>query len=78
MLPWKDNIYSLTRVNRKILDRFKDKMNGKLLEEFIGLVSQLYSNKVFASNEEIKKAKGVKKQIIKDEITQKFRNLWVH
>lgn len=36
-------------------------MNGKILEEFIRLASKLYCNKVFASNDAMKKAKGVKK-----------------
>jgi hypothetical protein len=62
----KDNIYDLPQVNKKVLGKFKDEMNGEILEEFIGLASKLYSNKVFASNnDEMKKAKGVKKNIIK-------------
>ena len=65
----KDNIYGLPQVNKKVLGKFKDEMNGKLLEEFIGLASKLYSNKDFASNDEMKKAKGVKKNIIKNQIT---------
>ncbi|MBP1526244.1 MAG: hypothetical protein H9Q67_07115, partial [Spiroplasma ixodetis] len=45
-------------------------MNGKILEEFIGLASKLYSNKVFTSNNNgMKKAKGVKKNKIKNQIT---------
>ena len=45
-------------------------MNGKILEEFIGLASKLYSNKTFASNDDVmKKAKGVKKNIVKNQIT---------
>ena len=64
-----NNIHNLPRKNRKVLGKFKDEMNGKILEEFIGLDSKLYSNKVFASNnDEMKKAKGVKKNIIKNQI----------
>ena len=48
----------------KVLGKFKE-MNGKILEELIGLASKFNSNKVFASNnDEMKKAKGVKKNII--------------
>jgi len=65
----KDNIYNLPQVNKKVLGKFKDEINGRILEEFIGLASKLYSNKVFASNDEMKKAKGVKKNIIKNQIT---------
>ena len=62
----KDNIYGLPRVNKKVLGKFKDEMNGRILEEFIGLASKLYFNKVFASNnDEMKKTKGVQKNIIK-------------
>lgn len=64
------NIEPVSQVNKKVLGKFKDEMNGKILEEFIGLASKLYSNKVFASNNDgMKKAKGVKKNIIKNQIT---------
>lgn len=62
----KDNIYDSPQVNKRILSKFKDETNGKLLEEFIGLASKLYSNKVFVSNDEMIKATGVKKNIIKN------------
>lgn len=65
----KDNFYGILQVNKKVLGKFKNEMNGKIWEEFIGLASKLYSNKVFASNDVMKKAKGVKKNIIKNQIT---------
>ena len=65
-----DNVYEVPQINKKVLGKFKDEMNGEILEEFIGLASKLYSNKVFESNDdEMKKAKGVKKNIIKNQIT---------
>jgi len=36
-------------------------MNGKIIEEFIGLSSKMYSIKIYNKKEEINKAKGVKK-----------------
>ncbi len=65
----KDNTYGIPRVNKKVLGKFKDEMDGRILEEFIGLASKLYSKKVFASDNKMKKAKGVKKIIIKNQIT---------
>lgn len=40
-----------------------------MFEEFTGLASKLYYNKVFAANDEMKKAKRVKQKIIKNQIT---------
>lgn len=48
-------------------------MNRKILKEFIGLASKLYSSKVFVLNDdEVRKAKGVKKNIIKNQITYNY------
>ena len=65
----KDNIYEIPQVNKKVIGKFKDEMNGEILEEFIGLASKLYSIKIFAENVEMKKAKGVKKNIVKNQIS---------
>lgn len=55
------------KVNKKVLNKFKDEMNGKIIEEFIGLSSKMYSIKIYNKINEINKAKGVKKNVIKHE-----------
>lgn len=65
----KYNVYRIPQVNKKVIGKFKDELNGKIIERFIGLASKSYTIKVFASNIEIKKAKGVKKRIVKNIIT---------
>ncbi|XP_065211441.1 uncharacterized protein LOC135839374 [Planococcus citri] len=63
-----NNIYGIPQVNKKVIGKFKDEMKGKSIEEFIGLASKLYSIKVFEEDEK-KRAKGVKKHVIKNQIT---------
>ena len=60
----KDNIYGLSKVNKKVLGtgKFKDKINRKIVEEFFGLASKLFYNKVIASHNEMKKAEEVKEE----------------
>ena len=41
----------------------KDELNGKIIEEFVGLRAKTYSLKI--KKEEMKKAKGVKKNVVK-------------
>ena len=45
--------------NKKVIGKFKDEAAGKVIEEFVGLKSKMYSYLV--REEEHKKAKGVKK-----------------
>ena len=54
--------------NKKVLGMFKDEVNGKYIEEFVGLRAKLYSYKMF-EGEESKKCKGVKNSVVKKSIT---------
>ena len=64
----KDNAYGIPLANKKVLGKFKDELNGKIMEEFIGLRSKLYSYKVFEDGKETKKAKGIKKNVVQKQI----------
>ena len=55
-----------SKKNKKVLGKMKDEMNGKLISECVCLRSKMYSIKTEQPN--IKKAKGVKKRVIKKEI----------
>ena len=54
--------------NKKVLGMFKDEVNGRYIEEFVGLRAKLYSYKMF-EGEESKNCKGVKKSVVKKSIT---------
>jgi hypothetical protein len=54
-------------VNKKVIGMFKDEAAGKQIEEFVGLRSKLYSYKMAGIDH--KKAKGVKKNVVKNAIT---------
>ena len=57
-----------TGKNKKVLGMMKDEAAGKIIKEFVGLRSKLYSF-VIDEEEEIKKCKGIKKQVVKNSIT---------
>ena len=58
----------LSGINKKVLGMFKDEANGNIIDEFVGLRAKLYSYKMF-EGEESKKCKGVKKSVVKKNIT---------
>ena len=57
-----------TGINKKVLGMFKDEAAGKIIMEFVGLRSKLYSFKMDEGGES-KKCKGVKKQVVATSIT---------
>ena len=57
-----------TGMNKKIIGMMKDEAGGKQITEFVGLRSKLYAYKMDCGKED-KKCKGVKKGVVKKEIT---------
>ena len=51
-------------VNKEVIGKIKDEFKGKIINEFIGLKSKMYSLTP-VDNEEVKKAKGVNKNVTK-------------
>ena len=57
-----------TGVNKKVIGKFKDEAAGKQITHFVGLRPKLYSFKVEEKGE-TRKAKGVKKNVIKNSLS---------
>ena len=57
-----------TGINKKVLGMFKDEAAGKIIKEFVGLTAKLYSY-IMDEGKENKKCKGVKKQVVEENIT---------
>ena len=56
-----------TGVNKKVIGKFKDEAAGKQITHFVGLRAKLYCYKI--EGEEKKKCKGIKKVVVKKEIS---------
>ena len=57
-----------TGINKKVLGMMKDEAVGKIIIEFVGLRSKLYSFKM-EEGKENKRCKGVKRQVVENSIT---------
>ena len=51
-------------VNKKVIGKMEDEFKGKIISEFAGLKSKMYSL-IDTDNEENKKAKAVNKNVVK-------------
>ena len=58
-----------TGINKKVLGKMKDEAAGKIIKEFVGLRAKLYSFIMDEGGEEIKKCKGIKKQVVESSIS---------
>jgi hypothetical protein len=63
-----NNIHGIPRCNKAVPGLLKDEYGGKIFEEFIGLRAKLYHHTTETST--TKKAKGVKKAVVKQEISR--------
>ena len=57
-----------TGINKKVLGMMKDEAAGKNIKEYVGLRSKLYSF-IMEEGKENKKCKGVKRQVVENNIT---------
>ena len=62
-----------TGENKKVLGMMKDEVAGKIIKEFVGLRSKLYSF-VMDDGGETKKCKGIKKQVVESSIRHEHYN----
>ena len=53
--------------NKMVIGMFKDEVEGKVIDEFVGLRAKLYSYKMLEGKES-KKCKGVKNSVVKKSI----------
>lgn len=61
-----DKCYDIT--NKKVLGKFKDECNGKIITHFIGLKPKSYVFKIYNAKKEEKKSKGIVKHKVRKEL----------
>lgn len=71
-----DNVYGMPQANKKVLALMKDECSGKIITEFVGLQSKMYSVCVNGVDH-VKKAKGVKANVINKTISfDDYKECW--
>lgn len=68
-----NNIFGIKRHNKKVIGKFKDELNGQIVTEVVGMRSKCYAVRTKkekgVAQKVIKKAKGVKKNVLKNRIS---------
>lgn len=64
-----NNIYGIKRHNKKVIGKFSDELNGTVISEVVGLRSKCYSVRTTGRIDKIKRAKGVKKGVLKNTVS---------
>ena len=59
----------LTGVNKKVIGMFKDEVAGQQITHFVGLRPKLYSFKIENNREDVRKCKGIKKNVVKKSLS---------
>ena len=57
------------KTNKKVLGKFKDEMNGKIISKFIGLKPKSYCYKVYGEDKDHKKSKGIVEHKVSSELS---------
>ena len=58
-------------VNKKVIGKMKDEFKGKIISEFLGIKSKMYSL-IDVNSKEVKKPKGVNKNVVRKRKQRKF------
>ena len=65
------NHFLYSETNKKVIGKFKDELNGKVMEEIICIKSKAYSFTVGKEKEEHKKLKGISRTTVNNDISFK-------
>ncbi|XP_075162933.1 uncharacterized protein LOC142235565 [Haematobia irritans] len=68
-----NNRYNIPLVNKKVVGMMKDENCGRIMTEFVGLRPKMYAIKI-EGDKEVKKAKGVKKSVLKKYNIDSYRD----
>jgi hypothetical protein len=56
-------------INKKVLGKFKDELNGNIMSKRISLRSKMYAHKIYEHDKEDKRAKGIKMCNVRNDLT---------
>lgn len=63
------NIFGIKRHNNKVIGKFKDELAGEIATEVVGLRSKCYALRTLGRIDRMKKAKGVKKNVLQNKVS---------